>query len=291
VFDIDSLPSQRERRIKTSKLRLPPGERALVTGKSVMGKIKVRALTVDLPIIGYNARSLRRFVVNLGIGGAARKVGNDQVVIRALEGVSFDVNEGERLGIYGHNGSGKSTLLRALAGIYAPTSGTVAVTGQIASLLETTFGLNVDSTGRENIRLLLTYRGFSPSQIADMRGHIEEFTELGSYLELPVRTYSSGMLARLGFAVATCYEPDVLLMDEWLGAGDENFVQKAKKRVDTFVDRANVVVLASHSRELLKLICNKVIVLEQGKPILSGAPKEVFEQLDERNQGKVMAVA
>jgi ABC-type polysaccharide/polyol phosphate transport system ATPase subunit len=256
-----------------------------------MGKIKVRALTVDLPIIGYNGRSLRKFVVNLGIGGSARKVGNDNIVIRALDGVSFDVNEGDRLGVYGHNGSGKTTLLRVLAGIYAPTAGSVEVTGQIASLLETTFGLNTDSTGIENIRLLLTYRGFTPSQIAVMQPEIEAFTELGSYLELPVRTYSSGMVARLGFAVATCYEPEVLLMDEWLGAGDEAFVRKAKARVDNFVDRANVVVLASHSRELLKQICNKVIILEQGKPIFSGPPDEVFEQLDAKNHQNNLELA
>jgi lipopolysaccharide transport system ATP-binding protein len=255
-----------------------------------MGKIVVQNLTIDLPVIGYNGRSLRRFLVNMGTGGKARKAGRDGLIIRALEGVSLEVNEGERLGIYGHNGSGKSTLLRVLSGIYEPTVGTVDVTGQVASLLETSFGLNVDATGRENIRLLMTYRGFVPDQISEVGPFIEEFTELGSYLDLPVRTYSSGMLARLGFAVATCYEPDVLLMDEWLGAGDEGFVRKAQGRVDSFVDKANIVVLASHSRDLLKKICNKILVLEQGKPIFSGNPDDVFEQLDELNGRRTAAL-
>lgn len=253
--------------------------------------IKVENLTLDLPILGHSSRSIRRFLVNVGVGGRARRVNDDLIVIKAIDNISFEVNSGERLGIVGHNGAGKTTLLRVLAGIYAPTQGTVAVEGTIASLLESSFGLNTDCTGKENIRLLLTYRGFHPRDIAQMSPQIEEFTELGTYLDLPVRTYSSGMLARLGFAIATSYEPEVLLMDEWLGAGDESFLVKASKRIDDFVDRANIVVLASHSRDLIKKVCNKAISLEQGRIIASGTPDEVFEQIDERNRARAAGAA
>jgi lipopolysaccharide transport system ATP-binding protein len=245
-----------------------------------MASINVHGLTVDLPIIGHNGRSIRKFIVNYRVGGKALKDKNDTIIIRAVDNLSFKIQDGERLGLYGHNGAGKTTLLRVLAGIYHPTQGRADVTGSIASLLESSFGLNFDATGKENIALLLTYRGFTKDQIADMRPAIEEFTELNSYLDLPVRTYSSGMLARLGFAVATCFEPEVLLMDEWLGAGDDSFMNKAKERLEAFVDKANVLVLASHSRDLISKICDKVLVLEKGSQVDYGTPEEVFERLD-----------
>ncbi len=247
-----------------------------------MASISVSNVTVDLPIIGYNGRSIRRFIVNMSTGGRTRKHGDELVIVRALEKVSFELAKGDRLGIYGHNGSGKTTLLRTLAGIYAPTVGSVDVTGSIASLLDTSFGLNFDATGRENIYLLLTYRGFHHKDIAKLQPAIEEWTELGSFIDLPVRTYSSGMLARLGFAVATSYQPDVLLMDEWLSTGDENFITKATERVQSFVDKANVLVLASHSRDLIKNMCNRVIVLQKGRIILEGKPEAIFADLDAR---------
>jgi ABC-type polysaccharide/polyol phosphate transport system ATPase subunit len=245
-----------------------------------MASINVHGLTVDLPIIGHNGRSIRKFLVNYRVGGKALKDQSDTIIIRAVDNLNFKVSDGERLGLYGHNGAGKTTILRVLAGIYHPTKGLAQVNGTIASLLESSFGLNFDATGRENITLLLTYRGFHQDQILELRPTIEEFTELGSYLELPVRTYSSGMLARLGFGVATCFEPEVLLMDEWLGAGDDAFMRKAKDRLEAFVDKANVLVLASHSRDLITKICNKVLVVEQGRQIDYGAPEEVFARMD-----------
>lgn len=249
--------------------------------------IKINNVSLDLPILGYNGRSIRKFLLNFGVGGKARRKGDDLIVIRALEKVSFEVKSGERLGILGHNGSGKTTLLRVLSGIYSPSSGEINIEGNVASLLESTFGLNVDATGKENIKLLLTYRGFSMADIQLLQPQIEEFTELGSYLDLPVRTYSSGMLARLGFAVATCYEPEILIMDEWLGAGDENFINKATARVENFVSKANIVVLASHSRDLIKKVCNRAIVLEQGSIVAQGTPEDVFAIMDERKSALV----
>jgi lipopolysaccharide transport system ATP-binding protein len=254
-----------------------------------MASISVEDVTIDLPIIGYNGRSIRRFIVNMSTGGRTRKQGDELVIVRAVDKVSFDLKSGDRLGIYGHNGSGKTTLLRALAGIYSPTKGSIKVEGSIASLLDTNFGLNFDATGRENIYLLLTYRGFHHKDIAKLQPAIEEWTELGTFIDLPVRTYSSGMLARLGFAVATSYQPDVLLMDEWLSTGDENFIKKATTRVSNFVDSANVLVLASHSRGLIKDMCNKLIILQKGQVILQGSPAATFKELDRLNDEKLKA--
>ncbi len=251
--------------------------------------VKLDNVYLNLPILGYNSRSFRKFVINIGVGGRALKSKDDAIVIRALEDVSLELGPGDRLGVLGHNGAGKTTLLRVIAGIYHPSSGTAQIDGKIACLLESTFGMNFDATGKENIRLLLTYRGFSPKDIEILSEEIQEFTELGGYLDLPVRTYSSGMLARLGFGVVTSYRPDVLVMDEWLGTGDEHFIKKASERIDKFVASANILVLASHSRDLIKKMCNKAIVLEQGRIVGSGTPEEVFEKMDKLAAARIDA--
>jgi ABC-type polysaccharide/polyol phosphate transport system ATPase subunit len=241
-----------------------------------MAYINVENITVDLPILGHSGRSMRKLLVNIGTGGKLMKAGDDRIVVRAIQDVSFEVNKGDRLGLCGHNGCGKTTLLRVLAGIYEPTLGKVDVRGRISSLLDTTFGLNVDATGRENIKLLLTYRRIPPQQIAALQPVIEEFTELGSYLDLPVRTYSAGMFARLAFAVATSFDPEILIMDEWLMAGDAAFMKKAEDRIDEFVNKASIVVIATHSEDLIRRVCNKVLKMEQGKVVQFGLVDEVL---------------
>jgi ABC-type polysaccharide/polyol phosphate transport system ATPase subunit len=241
-----------------------------------MAYIKVEDITIDLPILGHSGRSMRKLLVNLGTGGRLMKAGEDRVIVRALQNVDFELARGDRLGLIGHNGSGKTTLLRVLAGIYEPTIGKISVQGRISSLLDTTFGLNTEATGRENIRLLLTYRRLPPKDIADLQPAIEEFTELGSYLDLPVRTYSAGMFARLAFAVATSFEPEILIMDEWLMAGDAAFMKKAEHRINEFVDKASIVILASHSDELIRRVCTKVLRLEQGRVVAFGPVETVL---------------
>lgn len=241
-----------------------------------MAGISVSHLGLDLPILGHNGRSIRKLLVNVGAGGKLVKQGDVRVVVQALRDITFSLGRGDRLGLCGHNGSGKTTLLRVLAGIYYPTYGKISVEGRISSLLDTTFGLNVDATGRENVRLLLTYRRVPPRRIRELMPEIEAFTELGSYMDLPVRTYSAGMFARLAFAVATSSQPDILIMDEWLMAGDASFMKKAEARIDEFVSQANIVVLASHSDDLLRRVCNKVLRLEQGRVVSFGSPEEVL---------------
>lgn len=241
-----------------------------------MASIRVSNLGLDLPILGHNGRSIRKLLVNVGAGGKLVKQGDVRVVVQALRDITFSLESGDRLGLCGHNGSGKTTLLRVMAGIYHPTYGEISVDGRISSLLDTTFGLNVDATGRENVRLLLTYRRVPPKRITQLMPEIEAFTELGSYMDLPVRTYSAGMFARLAFAVATSSQPDILIMDEWLMAGDASFMKKAEARIDEFVSQANIVVLASHSDALLRRVCNKVLRLEQGRVIGFGSVDKVL---------------
>lgn len=254
-----------------------------------MAYIKVEDVTIDLPILGHSGRSMRKLLVNFGTGGRLMKAGEDRVIVRALQSVDFELNRGDRLGLIGHNGSGKTTLLRVLAGIYEPTMGKLNVQGRISSLLDTTFGLNTDATGSENIRLLLTYRRLPPKDIAALQPAIEDFTELGSYLDLPVRTYSAGMFARLAFAVATSFDPEILIMDEWLMAGDAAFMQKAEQRINNFVDKASIVILASHSDALIRRVCNKVLRLEQGRVIAFGPVDEVLPPVQTAAPGAVAA--
>ena len=180
------------------------------------------------------------------------------------------------MGLIGHNGSGKSTLLKLLGGIYRPTSGTVSRAGVVGSLLDISLGMSPDATGRENIFLRGALQGMSRSEIARLVPGIIEFSELGDFIELPMRTYSSGMLLRLAFSVATVLSPDILLMDEWLSVGDEAFQSKAEARLHEVVSRTSILVIASHSANLISGQCNRVLYLDHGRLIADGPPAEVL---------------
>jgi homopolymeric O-antigen transport system ATP-binding protein len=211
-------------------------------------------------------------------GGLIRREGrnNNRVAVRALENVSLKLGHGDRLGILGHNGSGKSTLLRVLAGVYVPTSGRVSIEGRVSPLFNTSPGLDADDTGYENILTCGLFLGMSREEITAKTSEIAAFTELGDYLNLPVRTYSAGMLTRLGFAIATAIDPEILLLDEGLGAGDARFAEHAKGRVDSLVERSSILVLASHSEELIRSMCNRVLLLEAGRVATVGSVDDVI---------------
>lgn len=227
--------------------------------------IEVANLTLDLPVMNVSARSIRKEVMNLAVGGRLLRKTNDKMVVRALTNVSFDVTDGERVGVVGHNGAGKTTLLRTVAGVYSPTRGSVTVTGSVSALFGAGIGLDPEATGLENIRLLGAFHGMTKSMMAALAPEIIEFCQLGAFIDMPVKTYSAGMVLRLAFAVATSFEPDVLILDEWLGAGDASFVKRAQKRVENFVGRARVVLLASHSDALISSFCSRVLWLESGE--------------------------
>src|SRR5437763_441052 len=218
-----------------------------------MASIVLDKVCVDFPIYDSD-RSLRKLLFRGKVGGIVSSDGSrrHRVTVRGLDNLSFELRDGDRLGLIGHNGAGKSTLLRVMAGAYRPSSGTIAVDGEVSSLLSLGIGFDTDDTGFENMHTAGLYPGMSPREIRAKSEAIAEFTELGEYLRMPVRTYSSGMQVRLSFAVATEYEPDILLIDEVLGAGDAQFMIKARTRIVDLMSRASLLVLASHSTEIVR---------------------------------------
>ena len=240
-----------------------------------MAHILFHDVSIEFPIFNATGRSLTSRVLQVATGGRLDSDPNGRVLVRALENISFELRDGVRLGLVGHNGAGKSTLLRALSRVYSPTSGNVEIVGDIGSLIDVSLGINGEATGRENIYLRGALLGFSRQEIAEKFDDIVEFSELGDFVEMPVRTYSSGMHLRLAFAVSTVVRPEILLMDEWLSVGDENFRQKAEKRLGEVVGSTKILVLASHSRDLIETTCNRVIWLEHGKIKMDGSASEV----------------
>jgi ABC-type polysaccharide/polyol phosphate transport system ATPase subunit len=245
-----------------------------------MSHVSLRDVSVRIPV--YDASSLR--LLRMPSFGRA-KVGTRTVshagavfTIHALSNLDLELAEGDRVCLIGHNGAGKTTLLRLIAGIYPPTSGRMDVHGRVMALLGNSLALNTDATGYENIRLIANLYDWPKAKVPDYIRDIEEFTELGEYLSLPTRIYSAGMLARLAFAMATMQSPDVLLMDEGIGAGDAQFQVRAQARAKDFVSRARIMVLASHSVDLCKAICNKALLLSKGSRVFFGDVDEAFER-------------
>ena len=225
--------------------------------------ISCRNLTLRFPVYGVDAKSLKKRLAAVAVGGRlASHAGVAEV--QALSSVNLELKAGDRLGLIGHNGSGKTTLLRALSGAYEPDEGQVEVQGRIAALLDLSLGIDSSATGFDNIRLRGRIAGLSAREIESKLDEIAEFTGLGPFLAMPVKTYSAGMQARLAFAAATAVEADVLLMDEWIAVGDADFQHLAHARLLKLVERAGILVLASHDQDLLRLYCNKVMRLDGG---------------------------
>jgi lipopolysaccharide transport system ATP-binding protein len=242
-----------------------------------MASVKLQGVTLDYHIYNIRARSLKNAVFNMAVGGKFFKGESDVVVVRALDNISFHLKDGDRLGLFGHNGSGKSSLLRVIAGIYPPTKGLRQINGKISSMIDIGFGIDPEANGLENIRQFALARNVHPKRVAEAIPSIVEFAELGAYIHLPLRTYSAGMYARLMFAVATAFEVEVLVLDEWMGAGDASFVAKAQARMKSMVDSAKIVCFATHSTKQIKEVCNIVMHLEAGKIIYLG-PIEGWNQ-------------
>ena len=230
-----------------------------------MAHIVARELYIEFPIYGVNSRSLKKAIFRAATGGLIALDTSDHVVVRALNGVSFELNDGDRIGLVGHNGSGKSTLLRVLAGAYEPMRGSVQVDGRVASMLNIWIGMNEEATGYENIFLRGVVMGFRRRELKPLVDEIIAFSELGDYIHMPMRTYSAGMSMRLAFAISTCVSADILLMDEWLSVGDHDFAEKAKARLASLVQSARIMVLASHDESLIRANCNKIMRLSHGE--------------------------
>lgn len=238
--------------------------------------LRLDNVSVSFPIYHGGSRSLKKAILSRGTAGRIARDANDRITVDALRNVSFSLDRGDRLALIGSNGAGKTTLLRVMAGIYEPVTGMVQINGRISPMFDISLGIDSDLSGYDNIRLRGLLLGLSSKQIENLLPQIVDFTELGDYLDMPVRTYSSGMMLRLTFAVATCYEPEVLLMDEWILAGDAHFMTKARERIDSFIKKASVLVLASHNLEVCRHWCNKAVWMDRGSIKAFGPVEDVI---------------
>jgi ABC-type polysaccharide/polyol phosphate transport system ATPase subunit len=244
-----------------------------------MASIILENVTVDFPIYGTQ-RSFRKQLFRAATGGLIIRGGRAErrVSVRAIDRLDLIIEHGDRLGLIGHNGAGKSTLLRVLAGVYAPTSGRIEIAGRVSPLFSASPGIDYDATGYENLVTCGMFLGMSRAEIEAKTKDIEDFCELGEYLDLPMRTYSSGMVTRFAFALATTIDPEILLLDEGIGAGDARFAERASKRIEALIGRAHIMVLASHSDAMVRAMCNKAILMTQGRIVAAGAVDEVYEK-------------
>ncbi|WP_205952051.1 ABC transporter ATP-binding protein [Pantoea stewartii] len=237
--------------------------------------LKLDNVAVSYPIFDVKSRSLKANFVRLTTGGVISS-NSRQVTVDALKNINLTLKHGDRLALIGHNGAGKSTLLKTMAGIYEPTQGAIESKGSIASLLDINLGVNPESSGRENIYSRGMLLGMSKRQINETIDEIIDFTDLADFIDLPVRTYSSGMSVRLAFAISTAVKPDILLLDEVIGAGDANFMDKARKRILNLIESVGILVFSSHSEADVKSFCTRGVVLDAGKIVFNGSVNEAY---------------
>ncbi|MDN7426901.1 ABC transporter ATP-binding protein [Burkholderia sp. AU16741] len=240
-----------------------------------MAYIELKNVTLDLPIFDVQGRSLKKQVLRMGRRNRIAEGNDGVIVVRALDDVNLRFERGDRVGLIGYNGAGKSTLLRAMAGIYPPTSGALSREGKVVPLLDIGLGMDENSTGIQNIRLRGLLLGMSDAEIRAKQREIADFCELGDSLDLPIRTYSSGMKVRLAFAVSTAVDAEILLLDEVMGVGDALFMHKAEARLADLHSRAEIVVLAMHSNSEIRKVCNKVLWMEHGRVRAFGPTEEI----------------
>ncbi len=236
-----------------------------------MPHLIAKNVSLVFPLLGSDARFPARLAPDNG-GARRNKVGGRIIEddrgrrgVVALENINFDLQPGDRIGLRGHNGAGKSTLLRAMAGIYTPTSGELSIKGRVASLFNLSLGINKEVSGRENIIFRGLMQGLSKRQIEALIPEIEEFSELGDYIHMPMKTYSSGMVMRLLFATAAAFRPDIMLLDEWITAGDPEFRKKVDTRMTEMMDEAQIVVVASHDDARLRKWSNVLFTMDAGR--------------------------
>lgn len=233
-------------------------------------------VSIEFPIFNATGRSLTSSILKVATGGKLDADPNGRVLVKALTDISFSLREGDKVALLGHNGAGKSTMLRALGRVYSPTKGTAEIAGEIGSLIDISLGINPEATGRENVFIRGQLLGLTKQEITDKYEEIVAFAELGDFMEMPVRTYSSGMHLRLAFAVSTVVRPEILLMDEWLSVGDADFQHKAEMRLRDLVSGTKILAIATHSRELVEAVCNRAIWLEHGQIKMDGPTSEVI---------------
>ena len=229
-----------------------------------MPSISLQKCNLRLPIYGNINRSLKGAVLSTATGGRIAAASKNISVVQALNDISLEIRAGDRVGVMGHNGSGKTSLLRMIAGIYEPSSGQIRIEGRVSSFINLGLGMDPDATGRENVLLCGLMFGLDYDQIILLTPSIADFSGLGEFLDMPVRTYSSGMMMRLVFSIVTSVPAEILLMDEWMSVGDSDFVKLAEARLMGLVDSASILVLASHNEAVIEKLCNIVVRLDRG---------------------------
>lgn len=232
---------------------------------------------VEIPIYDASGRSLKKQLLRASTGGRIVR-DHGVAVVRVINGVSLELQDGDRLGLVGHNGAGKTSLLRVMAGVYEPTGGWIRVEGSVIPLLDINLGIDYESTGFENVLLRGAVLGLKRREINALMDNIAEFTGLGNYLEVPVRTYSSGMILRLAFGISTSVAPEILLLDEFFGVGDAEFLEKAQKRLSELISKAGILVFASHAQDLIRRLCNKALWLDKGEIRAFGSVESVLAE-------------
>lgn len=237
--------------------------------------ILAKNLILDYPLVGVSSKSIRKSVINKLVGG--RLFPNDKPIIRAIDNISFSIDAGSKVGIIGNNGAGKSTLLKLISSTYEPTSGIIKCDGSVISNLGMSVGLEPEATGYENIKIRCLLHGLIGRELDDTVAEVAEFTELKNYLTIPIKYYSTGMASRLSFSVITSLKADILLMDELIGTGDKNFIDKANKRLHNFLDRSKTLVMASHSTDILRKLCTHGMLLDNGKIVHMGEIEETLK--------------
>lgn len=238
-----------------------------------MAFLQLCNVSIDFPVFTARSRGLLNTLLRLPQREKARveASGLGRVSVHALRDVNLTLGPGDRLGLVGANGAGKTTLLRVLSGVYEPMQGDLAFSGRVAALTDIMLGMDLDASGYDNIIMRGIVMGLTRRQAQGLIPDVEAFTQLGDHLQLPVRTYSQGMLLRLAFAVSTSVVPDILLMDEMIGAGDAQFFAQARDRINGLIERVSILVLASHNEEILRSFCNRALVLKEGRVVMEGS--------------------
>jgi ABC-type polysaccharide/polyol phosphate transport system ATPase subunit len=241
-----------------------------------MSHIHFENVNVHYPIVGDHYMSIRRAFLRFVTGGRMYKQDGMSEVVHALKNISFEAKNGDRIALVGRNGAGKSTLLKTIGGYILPDSGVHEVEGSLTALFSVNGGMDVERTGYDNIYLMARLLGMSRREMDRHISDIEEFSELGEFLKMPVRSYSDGMKVRLGVAVVTCIKPDILVLDEAIGAGDAHFIDKATRRAQKLYERANIIVMASHDPKILENLCNKALWIDGGRIVMEGGVAEII---------------
>ncbi len=242
-----------------------------------MARINLDKVSVDLAVYNSRGRALKSEILRRTVGGGLENDRDRSIqVVKALKDVSFVARDGDRIGLVGGNGAGKTTLLRVLSRVYPPTAGTASIEGRISSLIDLSMGMDADATGYDNIEMRSIMLGLDHRQAQAIVPDVEEFSQLGEFLDLPIRTYSSGMMLRLAFAVSTAVHPDILILDEVIGVGDAAFAERAEQRLHGMIQKASIMFLASHDNSSIKRFCNRTLWMKGGTLMMDGPPDDVL---------------